>query len=433
MREGHGVNEPRQNFNLVRLTDQQREALFRRLEGVSSAAETERPSHKNRRGEQRWPYRQHDVVVTIEHPGRSMSRFTVLTRNLSANGMSFIHGGYIHPTTHCRFMLQLAGGGEQVVAGRAVGCRHIEGVLHEVRVKFDQTVDPTIFLGRDRWLEAMPDAADLKGSLLYVAASDIEANLMTHQLESTGVTLMRVRSMDEALKACREARFDIAVIEMTLADEGEIKSIERLRKAEFAGPVLVITAETNQVRRDLATAAGAGQVLIRPFRAEQLHTQLQQLLRDHGSLPSEDIIYSTIAGKEGLVEMLLQFIEHANKVAAQLESALNEQNIDQARLACVKLKGSAAGYGYEILGEAAAQCAGRHRRTHGTRPVRRAARRPGQHVPPSRPQPGDSALERVTFGMSLRDGEPIGRPAISGRHGSAQTLRFRRGTSHRTR
>ena len=51
--------------------------------------------------------------------------------------------------------------------------------------------------------------------------------------------------------------------------------------------------------------------------------------------------------------MLLQFIDHAEKMGRQLEEALDDQNLDSARAACLHLKGSAAGFGYPALSDAA--------------------------------------------------------------------------------
>ena len=81
----------------IHLDNSERGKLLCRLD---ESPTTLRPTERRR--EQRWEYRMSDVAVIVQHPGGGSGRFLVCSRNLSAGGMAFIHGGYIHPGSECR-------------------------------------------------------------------------------------------------------------------------------------------------------------------------------------------------------------------------------------------------------------------------------------------------------------------------------------------
>jgi DNA-binding response OmpR family regulator len=339
------VNDPKRRYNLVRLDRRQREDLLRRLDGSGGGS---RPIHRNRRSEPRWPFHVDDVAVRIDHLGGGRSEFIVLARNLSSNGLGFIHGGFVHPKAICQMDLETIDGDLMTIKGRVVSCRHVQGTLHEVGVKFDETIDPTLFLNLDVD-EMTPDMLQaIKGSLLLVAESEIDAALIGHQLGATDITVTTMTSIEETL-AARQPIFDIMIFDTSLAGSEPTAAVTQLHGAGLAASFVIVTAETGEARLKAALAAGADHVLPKPYEPKELYALLSRLLRRRAASRPE----INLDAKDGLNEMLLQFIDHAEKMGRQLEAALDEQNLDQARSACVNLKGSATGYGYPALSDAA--------------------------------------------------------------------------------
>ncbi|MHC4990925.1 MAG: PilZ domain-containing protein [Planctomycetota bacterium] len=154
------------HVHLQRLSEQQRQELLRRLDPEGTALEDER------RVEPRWPYRSANVAMVLEQPGGRRLQCLVLCRNLSTRGMAFIHGAFVYPGSRVRFVLPRPGQGHHLVHGDVVGCRHIEGPLHEVSVQFDEPIAPQEFVSVERLMEGLPaEAARLRrirGQVLFV-------------------------------------------------------------------------------------------------------------------------------------------------------------------------------------------------------------------------------------------------------------------------
>ncbi len=118
----------------TRMRPRQRTELINQLEknGVKVAADAERRATRVVYNGQ--------VVVTVDHPSGAASRFVVYPRNLSAKGMAFVHGGFLYPGSRCLILMNdLAGKGHQM-PGQVRGCRHVNGLVHEVSVIFNDAI-----------------------------------------------------------------------------------------------------------------------------------------------------------------------------------------------------------------------------------------------------------------------------------------------------
>jgi hypothetical protein len=97
--------------------------------------------HCDQRREPRFPYRlDSSVLVEVMHPGGSRVRYLVRPRNLSRSGLGFLHGNFIYTGTRCVVMLMTHDGAAVPCTARVVRCRHIQGKVHGVGIKFDRAL-----------------------------------------------------------------------------------------------------------------------------------------------------------------------------------------------------------------------------------------------------------------------------------------------------
>ena len=89
------------------------------------------------------------VIVAVTHPNGAHVTFSVVPRNLSANGLAFLHGRFVYAGSVCKLALPRLDGQNTMVAAKIVNCRHLGGVVHEVAVNFEQTIDLTQFVKLD--------------------------------------------------------------------------------------------------------------------------------------------------------------------------------------------------------------------------------------------------------------------------------------------
>jgi hypothetical protein len=93
------------------------------------------------RAERRIPFRCGGVVLSLDHPGLSNTLISVWTRNISRSGVGVLLGAFVHPGTQCDIELPRADGGKQTVFGIVQWCRLIQGIVHELGIKFEEELD----------------------------------------------------------------------------------------------------------------------------------------------------------------------------------------------------------------------------------------------------------------------------------------------------
>lgn len=129
--------------DLVHMTEAERSALAERMRIQSRNAKG--PKGERRR-DRRWEFSQAEIAVCVEHPGGGISKFLVCSRDLSAGGMAFFHGGFLHVGSRCKIVLGTLDGKRNVVSGTVTSCNLVEGRLHSIGIKFEQRIDPGTFL-----------------------------------------------------------------------------------------------------------------------------------------------------------------------------------------------------------------------------------------------------------------------------------------------
>lgn len=334
----------------VRLNANQRSKLLCRLD----EAPTPMPPSERRR-EERWEYRMSDVAVIVQHPGGGSGRFLVCSRNLSAGGMAFIHGGYIHPGSECRVGLTRWDDRPLAVTGVIAHCRHLEGQLHEVGIRFARPINPKTFLGPpdpDEVGVGEPalELPTLTGRILVVDGSAADRRLITHYLSATGAGATAVGTTGAALDAVRRHSFDVVLCEISLEGGDAVRLIKQMRRLGFRGPILLVTAESDVRRLTEAREAGANEIIGKPWNPAYLGSLLAEWLE---SPASERTIYSSLEEHPGMAELIVDFINEARRAGHQLGKAVTVGDAQRARQLCLRLAGSGSGYGFDELTGAA--------------------------------------------------------------------------------
>lgn len=118
----------------LRLTPQQMQSIFEALdqEEAGNAIGKEQRRHARR------PFAGlASVPMEVLEPGTPVARFLVIPHNLSAGGISVLHGVFVRPGTRCAVTLAAAHCGAMRMEGVVVRCRLITGRVHELGIKFE--------------------------------------------------------------------------------------------------------------------------------------------------------------------------------------------------------------------------------------------------------------------------------------------------------
>lgn len=99
------------------------------------------------------------VVVELEQPSGDTSTYKVVAHDLSSTGVGFLHGVYVHTGVVCTVELVALDRERIRVPGTVVRCELVKGRVHFVGVRFDHSIDLSMFVcADDDAVEASPVA-----------------------------------------------------------------------------------------------------------------------------------------------------------------------------------------------------------------------------------------------------------------------------------
>ncbi len=332
------------------LSDAQRIALLDRLD-----QEDAQEKASNRRAAPRLKYRKTDVALHVIQPGGGATDIVVSTRDLCANGVSFLYWSFLYTGTVLRVVLNKRMGGEEVLSGKVVWCRHIFGLHHLIGVKFATRIFPKLFTDPSEWdaesQDAKIDPKELNGKILLVDDQEIDRLLFSHHLQGTNLEVFAASTAAEAVALLKKHSFNLVVSDLNLTEISGEDAIKQFRSAGYQGRILILTAETSTQRMRTAMEAGAAAVLHKPYTPHQLLSTISQWLAGVKHDTGDEAIISELAGKPGIDEMLTQYVGQVLNLLQQLRAHIDAQNFDLVRKLCQTLKGTGTGYGYPLLSE----------------------------------------------------------------------------------
>ncbi|UCD76726.1 MAG: response regulator [Phycisphaerales bacterium] len=344
-------------INALRLSDSERRKLLERLDRQRTAFRG-----RESRLEDRLPYKTAaDVIVTLRHPGGSVVDYLVRPRNLSPQGIGFLHGNFVHPGSECQVHLVNLDRQPELVEGTVVRCRHVEGLVHEVGVRFEQPIALEKFVPEHRQSANLPEPnielPRLSGRVVFVENSDTDRELLGSHLGKLGVEMVSIASPLEALALLEREKFELIITGASLPGLTGPELAEALRADGHEEPILALADDDNAETRDEALACGCTAVHAKPFTLEQLARWLSEYLpRAADSGPDRECLKSTEWAKPHMRPLILGFLEKMEVQVGQLAGLLAADADRRAiEKLSVELKGAAGGHGYPDVSRTAAE------------------------------------------------------------------------------
>jgi len=117
-------------------------------------------------------------------------------------------------------------------------------------------------------------------TILTLDDSQAICDAMHAILSQDGHAVTVTRSASEALKVAAEEQFDLIVTDLNMPEMSGndfVKAIRQLKGYEFT-PILMVTTERNESRKQEAKTAGATGWLRKPFTSQTLVSTVQKLV-----------------------------------------------------------------------------------------------------------------------------------------------------------
>lgn len=319
---------PRRAMRTVRLNAERIAELLDRLDQQDAV-------HGDERESRRFRYRMKAVVVHLkQNPGVEAQSYIAPSRDLSAGGFSFLHGGYVHSGTACLAQLITSLGHWHNVVGKVVGCRHVEGNIHVVALRFEQQIDPSVYC-----LEAAH-------SQVLLAEDDAAiARMAMFHLDKLNAVVEHVKDGRAAVDLALEKPYDVILMDMEMPVLNGFDAVRELRARGYRGLIVAVTAMTREGDRERCLAIGCDRYLAKPFSRDDLASVLHTL--------HEDPLFSTLAYDLDAAELVSEYVsELPARIRAIEEAAIANDQRELVSLARL-MKGQGALYGFEIISEAA--------------------------------------------------------------------------------
>lgn len=115
----------------VRLSKEQLQILLDTLDRQEKGAPQDLRKFK------RAPFRTGKILLhVLDNSNAVEATFRVVARNLSSDGLGFIHGQMLPPGKPVLVQIPREGSQWFNILGQVAHCRHVEGMIHEVGLKF---------------------------------------------------------------------------------------------------------------------------------------------------------------------------------------------------------------------------------------------------------------------------------------------------------
>ncbi len=303
----------------------------------------------------RWGYRQQSVTIELRHPGGTVVRLPVATRNLSNSGMAVLHSAFVHPGSSCAVELEHQTMGTVEVEGEVTRCQHIGGTVHEIGIRFHHQIDTREYMSLDLLSEAFclekvsPDK--LQGTIVYIDDCELDLKLVDKLLEPSFMSVQSTTDPDKGVELAQRG-CDLVMCDLHMGETSGVDLIARLREAGVRAPVLMVTADTSQHAKDQLRSGGADALVSKPLTHEKLLRAIAEFMiggSDAGPL------MSTLRPEDPSSGLIAGFIEDMSVQIIAVETTIREDNSEGCRQICMKLAASAPPLGFDPIGAIASR------------------------------------------------------------------------------
>ncbi len=238
----------------ISATEEEIIALLDRLDAQDGDSDGGNPKPKA----DSFEYRIDSCEVALRHIGATNEVvFIVPTRNMSADGMTFLYSGFAHAGSKCRLSLLTNNGSSATVHAVVSGCRYVENWMHEISVDFSAQVHAASFCPpRPEW------------SALVLVADDDEFRQVRHYLTALRAEVKRAENGGDIITQVGNDKFDCVLAELDPLGRSGIEAITKIRSSGYEGVILGIFDEGAPGKADEATSAGCTRCLDKPYGPE---------------------------------------------------------------------------------------------------------------------------------------------------------------------
>jgi CheY-like chemotaxis protein len=118
-------------------------------------------------------------------------------------------------------------------------------------------------------------------SILVVDDNDMNLDLIAKILELEGYQVTKARNGVEAIQSVMQSMPDLAVLDVMMPDMDGYQLCQKLRQPPINAvvPIVLLTAMSSEIEREMALKAGANEIWSKPFDMELFRRSVGDLLK----------------------------------------------------------------------------------------------------------------------------------------------------------
>jgi len=300
-------------------------------------AQSRAPAGLDSRRSRRFTYRSEPITVDISDAEDSHTRYQVVPRNISREGMGFLVGQFLYPRSRCRLTLTGQQNRQQPVTGYVTRCRYLvgSGALHEAGVVFDRPIDVALFAPHSRLVRVM-----------LIDQSSAGQALIRRFLVGAHADLACAKSAGEARRLAATGEFDLIILDWDDSALEAAQLVRQLRETGYIGAIAALTVQAAAESRAACLRAGCTKVITKPLTRDELLETLESVVGPP--------LASSLATDEHLAPLIDAFVSTLRERACALAVAREMGDLSTIEHLTRSLRAEAGSYGFEVITKEAA-------------------------------------------------------------------------------